>query len=128
MEQRSVAYHRAAAARARRLRAEATTPRLKQVREHVGTKLPIGFIDLGEQQVKNIAQPIRAYQIGGAAKEPAAPASLPLPDKPSIAVLPFANMSGDPTPETQIPPGSAIASNRAATLTASPNRFSPCTQ
>jgi adenylate cyclase len=69
------------------------------VRDHIGTKLPIGFTDLGEQQVKNIARPIRAYQIGGASRSPAAGAALPLPDKPSVAVLPFTNMSGDPEQE-----------------------------
>src|SRR5215831_8584694 len=69
------------------------------VRDQIGTKLPIGFGDLGEQQVKNIAQPIRAFQIGGAIRSPAADAAPPLPDKPSIAVLPFANMSGDPEQE-----------------------------
>src|SRR6516225_8558944 len=69
------------------------------VRDHIGTKLPVEFIDLGEQQVKNIVQPIKAYRIGGEAPPIATPvvgSSLPLPDKPSIAVLPFANMSGDP--------------------------------
>src|SRR5271168_1140572 len=69
------------------------------VRDQIGTKLPLGFIDLGEQQVKNIAQPIRAYQIGGAIHLPVAGPRLPLPDKPSIAVLPFQNMSGDPEQE-----------------------------
>jgi adenylate cyclase len=72
------------------------------VRDHLGTKLPIGFTDLGEQRVKNIAQPIRAYRIGGETSPTATPvvgSSLPLPDKPSIAVLPFANMSGDPEQE-----------------------------
>jgi adenylate cyclase len=69
------------------------------VRDQIGTKLSVGFIDLGEQQVKNIAQPIRAYQIRGAMNSPTASPSLPLPDKPSIAVLPFANMSGDPEQE-----------------------------
>src|SRR6516162_3053532 len=72
------------------------------VRDQIGTKLPVGFIDLGEQQVKNIAQPIRAYRIGGKTS-PVVPqvvgSSLPLPDKPSIAVLPFQNMSGDPEQE-----------------------------
>jgi adenylate cyclase len=68
------------------------------VRDQIGTKLPMSFVDLGEQQVKNIAQPIRAYQVrcdtsSSDIEGPAA--SLPLPDKPSIAVLPFANMSGD---------------------------------
>src|SRR5206468_1413860 len=57
--------------------------------------------DLGEQQVKNIARPVRVYRVrdaGAATKSPSTPA-LPLPDKPSIAVLPFANMSGDPEQE-----------------------------
>ncbi len=69
------------------------------VRDHVGNKLPLSFDDLGEQQVKNIAQAIRVYRVqtGTAASQPIA--VLPLPDKPSIAVLPFANMSGDPEQE-----------------------------
>jgi len=57
------------------------------------------FDDLGEQQVKNIARPVRVYsvrQTAGPEPQVAPPAALPLPDKPSIAVLPFANMSGDP--------------------------------
>jgi adenylate cyclase len=69
------------------------------VRDQIGTKLPIAFTDLGEQQVKNIAQPIRAYRVGGASATAAASPSLPLPDKPSIAVLPFENLSGDPEQE-----------------------------
>jgi TolB-like protein len=65
------------------------------------TKLPIEFFDLGPQQVKNITQPIKAFRITGEISPTDAPASgpLPLPDKPSIAVLPFANMSGDPEQE-----------------------------
>jgi adenylate cyclase len=69
------------------------------VRDYIGTKLPLSFTDLGEQQVKNIAQPIKAYRIRGETSSTDTPVlgtSLPLPDKPSIAVLPFANMSGDP--------------------------------
>src|SRR5262252_4208044 len=70
------------------------------VHEHVRDRLPFLFEDLGEQQVKNIARPVRVYRVReiGAANTPSAPA-LPLPDKPSIAVLPFANMSGDPEQE-----------------------------
>jgi adenylate cyclase len=67
-------------------------------RDHIGTKLPLSFADLGEQQVKNITQPIKAYGIGSATSPTANPilgSSLLLPDKPSIAVLPFANMSGE---------------------------------
>jgi adenylate cyclase len=69
------------------------------VRDYVGKKLPVVFTDCGEQAVKNIAEPVRVYRVGASAAAPIdAPkrASLPLPDKPSIAVLPFTNMSGDP--------------------------------
>jgi adenylate cyclase len=72
------------------------------VHDHVRDRLPFVFEDLGEQQVKNIARPVRVYRVRDAgAKSPPAPTSpvLPLPDKPSIAVLPFANMSGDPEQE-----------------------------
>ena len=72
------------------------------VRDQIGSKLPIAFADLGEQQVKNIAQPVRAYRVQGKSTvtEGAIVAPpLALPDKPSIAVLPFANMSGDPEQE-----------------------------
>jgi class 3 adenylate cyclase len=71
------------------------------VHDHVRDRVPFVFEDLGEQQVKNIARPVRVYRVrdaGAAAKAPAPP-MLPLPDKPSIAVLPFANMSGDPEQE-----------------------------
>jgi adenylate cyclase len=74
------------------------------VHDQIGTKLPAEFIDLGPQQVKNIAQPIRAYRITDGTSPTVAPTvgsslPLPFPDKPSIAVLPFANMSGDPEQE-----------------------------
>jgi adenylate cyclase len=73
------------------------------VRDHVGTKLALDFFDLvGEQQVKNISQPIRAYRIRAETSPTTTPivgSSLPLPNKPSIAVLPFQNMSGDPEQE-----------------------------
>jgi len=62
-------------------------------------KVEAQFADLGEQTLKNIARPLRVYRVGTAlaARQPISPpAALPLPDKPSIAVLPFANMSGDP--------------------------------
>jgi hypothetical protein len=73
------------------------------VHDQVRDRLPFVFKDLGEQQVKNIAPRVRVYRVRDAAatKSPSAPAqpALPLPDKPSIAVLPFANMSGDPEQE-----------------------------
>jgi adenylate cyclase len=54
---------------------------------------------MGEQQVKNIARPVRVYRIRIDAPAATAKAPLPLPDKPSLAVLPFQNMSGDPEQE-----------------------------
>ena len=60
-------------------------------------QMDAGFVDTGEQRLKNIARPIRVYRIPIA--ENATAPTLPLPDKPSIAVLPFANLSGDPEQE-----------------------------
>jgi adenylate cyclase len=71
------------------------------VHDHVRDRLPLVFEDLGEQQVKNIARPVRVYRVrdlGATAPSQTSPV-LPLPDKPSIAVLPFANLSGDPEQE-----------------------------
>ena len=71
----------------------------RRVLEDVQRKLEIAFEDAGEQQLKNIEGSVRVYRLrlGGAAAT-TRPA-LPLPDKPSIAVLPFQNMSGDPEQE-----------------------------
>jgi adenylate cyclase len=77
--------------------------------DYIESKLPLGYEYLGEQTVKNIAKPVGAYKVlmeprvvvpgtkenAGRSNKP----SLPLPDNPSIAVLPFANMSGDPEQE-----------------------------
>jgi adenylate cyclase len=68
-------------------------------RDHIGNRLPLSFDDLGDQQVKNIPQAIRVYRVQAAKPVPQPVAALPLPDKPSIAVLPFQNMSGDPEQE-----------------------------
>ena len=68
-------------------------------RDHIGNKLPLAFDDLGDQQVKNIPQAIRVYRVQAETLAAKPIAALPLPDKPSIAVLPFANMSGDPEQE-----------------------------
>jgi TolB-like protein/class 3 adenylate cyclase len=68
------------------------------VHDHVRDRLPFVFEDLGEQQVKNIARPVRVYRIPIADMAAAKP-SLALPDKPSLAVLPFQNLSGDPEQE-----------------------------
>jgi adenylate cyclase len=74
----------------------------RQVRDRVKAS----FVDLGDKTLKNIARPVRAYALTWeretAKSEPAvveARSNLSLPDKPSIAVLPFQNMSGDPEQE-----------------------------
>jgi adenylate cyclase len=70
-----------------------------QVRDYVGNKLPIVFRDCGERSVKNIAEPVRAYRVGSGSIALAEKPALALPDKPSLAVLPLTNMSGDPEQE-----------------------------
>jgi adenylate cyclase len=78
--------------------------------EQVVGKVAVEFADLGEQRLKNINRPVRAYaaklgnRFGSAAPAALNPVSgakksLSLPDKPSVAVLPFQNMSGDPEQE-----------------------------
>src|SRR5690242_9422996 len=81
------------------------------VRDEIRDKLAFAFDDMGEQHLKNIARPMRVFavNIGAPASRPhagetpaiptAEPAQLALPDKPSLAVLPFQNMSGDPEQE-----------------------------
>ncbi len=74
----------------------------EKVHQEIRGKLDLAFEDMGAQKVKNIAEPVRAYRIvpGEAgprppAQQPAGEGALEPPQKPSIAVLPFANMSGD---------------------------------
>jgi adenylate cyclase len=72
--------------------------------DHIESKLPLGYEYLGEQTIKNIAKPVGAYHVlmeprvtlAATGKEKTA---LPLPEEPSLAVLPFANISGDPEQE-----------------------------
>jgi adenylate cyclase len=84
-----------------------------RVQEDAAGRLDVAFEDMGEQSLKNIVRPVRAYRVRPKSPLPDPPLSgldpgisgegrvgvLPLPDKPSIAVLPFANMSGDPEQE-----------------------------
>jgi len=77
-----------------------------RVQEDAAGKLDLTFEDLGEQSLKNIARPVRVYRVRLATAEntpkvmsTASGPALTLPDKPSIAVLPFQNMSGDPEQE-----------------------------
>src|SRR4249920_1294726 len=70
-----------------------------KVYDEISGRIELACQDIGEQQLKNIARPVRAYRIrlnGGVPTTAAVPAAPALPDKPSIAVLPFQNMSGDP--------------------------------
>jgi TolB-like protein len=77
-----------------------------RVQEDVAGRLDLCFDDIGEQSLKNIARPVRVYRVRLATAENTPKATptergptLALPDKPSIAVLPFQNMSGDPEQE-----------------------------
>src|SRR5215204_6193066 len=63
-----------------------------RVHEEVQDKLDIVFEDAGEQQLKNIARPVHIYEVRSGSIAPSPKAPLALPDKPSIAVLPFQNM------------------------------------
>jgi TolB-like protein/Tfp pilus assembly protein PilF len=71
----------------------------RTVFNHVRGKVKLGFDDLGEQQLKNIAEPVRTYRLQPHGEAATTRPTLTLPDKPSIAVLPFENMGGDPEQE-----------------------------
>ncbi len=74
----------------------------RRVHEDVQDRLDASFVDAGEQTLKNIARPVQVWRWSPAgtsaanSQEPVSDDALPLPDNPSIAVLPFDNMSGDP--------------------------------
>src|SRR5262249_41615835 len=71
-----------------------------RVQEDAAGKLDFGFEDIGEQQLKNIVRLVRVYRVRDTtADKSRSTSTLSLPDKPSIAVLPFANLSGDPEQE-----------------------------
>jgi adenylate cyclase len=72
------------------------------VRDHIGKRLDLIFEDMGERQLKNIERPIRVYSVSldrPFTRETDNAASPPSEERPSIAVLPFINMSGDPEQE-----------------------------
>jgi adenylate cyclase len=74
----------------------------QSVRDHVGARLDLIFEDMGERRLKNIEKPIRVYNISldaPSGRESNDAASTPREERPSIAVLPFINMSGDPEQE-----------------------------
>ena len=71
----------------------------ESIRAAVKGKVTGRFEDQGVQQVKNIAEPMRAYRVIPETPPTVRETSPPLPDRPSIAVLPFTNMGGDPEQE-----------------------------
>jgi adenylate cyclase len=74
----------------------------RAVHDQVRDRIKISFEDKGEVALKNIARPVQVFAVAGAnsaVSVKATPPALALPDKPSIAVLPFQNMSGDPEQE-----------------------------
>jgi adenylate cyclase len=74
----------------------------QSVRDHVGNKLDLLFRDKGDQLLKNIAEPVRVYDVvlePTGAQDAVSGSPMMMSDKPSIAILPFTNMSGDPEQE-----------------------------
>ncbi|MEX2648890.1 MAG: adenylate/guanylate cyclase domain-containing protein [Alphaproteobacteria bacterium] len=91
------------ASRLERLGESGTVVVSRSIHDQVKGKLPYSFTDLGEHTVKNITEPVRAFRVEPGDRPVVAPVvqaeDLPLPSKPSVAVLPFVNMSGDPEQE-----------------------------
>jgi adenylate cyclase len=71
----------------------------RAVMEQVKQKAALGFELRGEERLKNIAEPVRVFRVRMEGPMPAEKPTLALPDKPSLAVLPFQNLSGDPEQE-----------------------------
>jgi adenylate cyclase len=71
----------------------------RTVFNHVRGKVNLGFDDLGEQRLKNIVEPVKVYRLLPAGERMMARPAFQLPDRPSIAVLPFENIGGDPEQE-----------------------------
>jgi adenylate cyclase len=71
----------------------------RQVHDQVRDRIDAAFDDRGEIALKNIARPVHVFALAGRSVVPTSTSALALPDKPSIAVLPFQNMSGDPEQE-----------------------------
>jgi adenylate cyclase len=92
-----------------------------RVQEDASGRLDLAFEDMGEQALKNIARPVRVYRLVTAAGSSMTRTSsgLALPDKPSIAVLPFTNMSSDP--EQQF-----FADGIAEDVITALSRYPPC--
>ncbi|HKX08422.1 MAG TPA: tetratricopeptide repeat protein [Stellaceae bacterium] len=71
----------------------------QRIHEDAVGRVDVIFEDMGEQQLKNIARPVRVYRVRREGAATGETPALALPDKPSIAVLPFQNLSGDPEQE-----------------------------
>jgi len=71
----------------------------QSVRDHVGKRVGLTFEDMGERRLKNIEAPVRVYNIALDRPSGDGTASAPRQERPSVAVLPFVNMSGDPEQE-----------------------------
>ena len=96
-----------------------------RVQEDATGRLDLAFEDMGERQLKNISRPVRVYRVRGSetarrAMDSVVQPSLPLPDKPSVAVLPFTNMSAGPEHEFF---GDGIAEDVITALSRYPSLF-----